>query len=118
MERSVYIIHCPPSWLKTPPLSLVYIENYLRGKGFAVKVRDVNAELFKASGLPQSNWLALNRAFEENLFTQAIERIFPLPDLCNDIKNYEYIGFSLLKRNSAFSFALSQKLRENFLKKK
>jgi len=118
MERSVYIIHCPPSWLKTPPLSLVYIENYLRGKGFAVKVRDVNAELFKASGLPQSNWLALNRAFEENLFTQAIERIFPLPDLCNDIKNYEYIGFSLLKRNSAFSFALSQKLREKFPEKK
>lgn len=118
MERSVYIIQCPPSWLKTAPLSLIYLENYLKSNGFIVKVRDINAGLFKSLQLQQKDWLALNSNFEESLFTQTENSSSLLKSLYQEIKNYEYIGFSLLKRNSTFSFQLAQKIREMFPSKK
>ena len=118
MKKSVYIIQCPPSWLKIAPLSLVYLENYLKNNGISVKVRDLNVEFFRLLKLSPKEWLSLNESFEENLFTQ-IEH-FPsfFNALYEDIKDYEYIGFSLLKRNSSFSFALAQKIREMFPLKK
>jgi len=118
MERSVYIIQCPPSWLKTAPLSLIYLESYLKSSGAIVKVRDLNVELFKSSQLQSKDWLALNSNFEENLFTQTEHSSSLLKSFYQEIKDYEYIGFSLLKRNSSFSFQLAQKIREMFPSKK
>ncbi|MCK9573850.1 MAG: hypothetical protein M0R20_05605, partial [Candidatus Omnitrophica bacterium] len=118
MERSVYIIQCPPSWLKTAPLSLIYLENYLKNNGIAAKVRDLNVEFFRLLNLSPKEWLSLSENFEENLFTQTAYFPFFLNDLYEDIKDYEYVGFSLSRRNSSFSFALAQKIREIFPLKK
>ncbi|MDD4183321.1 MAG: radical SAM protein [Candidatus Omnitrophica bacterium] len=117
MKESIYILQCPPSWLKTAPLSLVYLENYLKSNGFIVKVRDLNSELFKSLQLQYKDWLVLNANFEEDLFTQT-ESSAPLKSFYQEIEDYEYIGFSLLKRNSSFSFRLAEKIREMFPSKK
>ncbi|MFA5338503.1 MAG: radical SAM protein [Candidatus Omnitrophota bacterium] len=118
MERSVYIIQCPPSWLKTAPLSLIYLENYLKNNGIAVKVRDLNVEFFRLLNLSPKEWLSLNENFEENLFAQTEHFPSFFNALYEDIKDYEYVGFSLSQRNSSFSFALAQKIRGMFPLKK
>lgn len=119
MSKGVYIIQCPPSWIKLAPLSLVYLENYLKDKKFGIKVRDLNIELFQLLKLPQNEWLALNDSFEKGLF-EYIRKNFPsfLDMLYEDVKNYDYIGLSILKRNSHFSFSLARKLKEIFPLKK
>lgn len=119
MERSVYIIQCPPSWIKTAPLSLVYLENYLKDRKIRVKVQDLNIDLFRLSKLSPKEWLTLNDGFEKGLFSQ-IEKIFPsyLSDFYESIKDYDTIAFSLLKRNSYFSFSLAGKVKEKFPEKR
>jgi len=117
MEKSIYILHCPPSWLKTAPLSLVYLENYLRDNGVIVKVKDMNVEFFRYMKIQPKDWLALNGNFEENLFAEKSSSVL-LENLYHEIKDYEYIGFSLLNRNSSFSFKLAQEIRDIFPSKK
>ncbi|MFA5007863.1 MAG: radical SAM protein [Candidatus Omnitrophota bacterium] len=117
MEKSIYIFQCPPSWLKTAPLSLVYLENYLKSKGITVKVRDLNAELFGKLKFSAKEWLTLDDNFEKNLFGQ-VERLSFLDAFFDEIKDYKYIGFSILKRNSNFSFRLAQRISEKFSSKK
>lgn len=119
MKQSVYIIQCPPSWTKTAPLSLVYLENYLKNKGFKVRTRDLNIELFKIFAANLKTWLALDNKFEKNLFQHASAG-FPyfFDSLYKDIADYEYIGFSLLKRNADFSFLLADEIKKKFPSKK
>lgn len=118
MKKGIYILQCPPSWLKTPPLALVYLENYLRANGFKVTVRDINAELFKSTEIRQNDWLALNKDFEESLFGSIKGSADFLETLYKEIESYEYVGFSVLRRNSSFSFKLAEKIREKFSSKK
>ncbi|MFA5270730.1 MAG: radical SAM protein [Candidatus Omnitrophota bacterium] len=119
MKKSVYIIQCPPSWTKTAPLSLVYLENYLKSKSIKVKTRDLNNELFKTYAANSKTWLALDDNFEKNLFPQTKITLLPFLDsFYKDIVDYEYIGFSLLKRNTDFSFSLANEIRKKFPSKK
>lgn len=119
MSKSVYIIQCPPSWTKTVPLSLVYLENYLKKHGLKVKVRDLNIELFKTFALRPKEWLALNREFEKNLFQKTrISNPSFLNTLYKDIAEYDYIGFSIFKRNADFTFSLAKEIKEKFPAKK
>ncbi len=115
MKKSVYIIQCPPSWVKTAPLSLVYLENYLKNCGVRVKTRDLNIEFFKASGLSLKGWLSLNQEFEKSLFQKTMVA-YPsfLKSLYKDIADYDYIGFSIFKRNADFSFLLADVIKEKF----
>lgn len=113
MKNNIYILQCPPSWLKTPPLSLVYLENYLRSNGIEVKVKDLNIEIFKLMKPATKDWLSLNTDFEENLFNRA-ESLPLIKNLYREIESYQYVGFSLQKRNSAFSFSLARKIKEVF----
>ncbi|MDP2924603.1 MAG: radical SAM protein [Candidatus Omnitrophota bacterium] len=119
MEKSVYIIQGAPSWLKTPPLSLVYLKNYLKSKCCRVKIRDLNIEFFKLSNLSTKEWLALNQDFEKNLF-KALEKKFNylLEKLYREIENYELIGLSISKRNAPFSLALAEEIRKKYPHKK
>ena len=107
MSHSVYIINCPPGWLKTPPLSLVYLKTYLQSRGFSVKVLDLNKVFFQLFLIPQKDWLALNNTFENELFS-LVERHYSLliKNICDQLKNSEIVCFSLFKRNSAFTFKL------------
>jgi radical SAM superfamily enzyme YgiQ (UPF0313 family) len=119
MNQSVYIIQCPPSWVKTAPLSLVYLYNYLTSAGFNVGIKDLNVELFKIFNLKQKEWLDINQEFEENIFAQAQEKAPQVFDaLYETIKTYDAIGFSILKRNFPFSLTLAKKISEKFPSKK
>lgn len=115
MKGLVYLIQGPPSWLKTPPLSLVYLKNYLKKQGQKAEIIDLNALLFKASKLTLPEWLSLDKEFEESLFPLA-ERKFPfiLEDLYKTIKDAETIGFSLSQRNTPFSFSLAKRISDRF----
>ena len=56
MSQTVHIIQTPPYWLKTPPLSLVYLKNYLERKGITAQIHDLNHSIYKALDLPLNNW--------------------------------------------------------------
>ena len=119
MNKTVHIIQTPPYWLKTPPLSLVYLKNYLESKGISVQIHDLNHTIYKAFKTSLNDWLSLNEEFENRLFL-AIEEKTPdiLNKLYQDIKDSDYIGFSLFKRNTPFSFSLSQRIKQLYPDKK
>lgn len=119
MKETVHIIQAPPFWLKTPPLSLIYLKNYLKSKGINVKILDLNFTLYKHLNYPLNNWLGLDDDFENNLFSMA-EKNAPLilESLYEEIKNSSFIGFSLLKRNTPFSFELAKRIKDRFPDKK
>ncbi len=119
MERLVYLIQTPPFWLKNPPLSLVYLKTYLEKQGLNIKIIDLNIELFKLLGSCLNQWLSLNKEFETGLFNQTKDKhpqIFL--DLYKDIEQVDYIGFSLLKRNTPFAFSLAKEIKNRFPDKK
>ncbi|MEI8350447.1 MAG: radical SAM protein [Candidatus Omnitrophota bacterium] len=119
MKDAVYIIHCPPSWVKTPQLSLVYLKNYLQHQKIAAQILDLNILLFKLLAMPQKAWLTLDKCFEEELFS-IVQKKFPqvLENLYLNIKNFSCVGFSLTRRNAQFSFLLASKIRDKFPDKK
>tara|TARA_B100000315_G_scaffold260701_1_gene324210 strand:- start:754 stop:2013 length:1260 start_codon:yes stop_codon:yes gene_type:complete len=119
MKNLVYIIQSPPFWLKTPPLSLVYLKTYLKAKGIPTKTLDLNFELFKLIKPTLSSWLSLNKDFEEKLFSytksshpEILERIY------KDVSGVEYIGLSILKRNQTFVQQLAEEINKRFPNKK
>jgi radical SAM superfamily enzyme YgiQ (UPF0313 family) len=119
MKQLVYIIQTPPFWLKTPPLSLIYLKTHLERQGIAVKISDLNLALFKLTGSSFARWLTLNKDFEENLFSEITSQ-YPefLAKFYKDIKEARYIGFSLLGRNAHFSFSLAKQIKMHFPDKK
>ncbi len=119
MTELVYLINTPPSWIKTPPLSLAYLKAYLKKHRVKTQTVDLNLQLFTlvSPSLPQ--WLKLNQNFEENLFNFA-ENKFPsfFENLYDSLKPATHIGFSVLRRNSAFAFSMAEKIRQKFPQKK
>ncbi|MEM7816427.1 MAG: radical SAM protein [Candidatus Aenigmatarchaeota archaeon] len=118
MNKTVYIINCPPSWIKTPPLSLVYLKNYLKNKGVNIKIIDLNILFFKLFNYNKIEWLKLNKNFEQNLFNLVEEKYpFIFENLYKRIEKIEFIGFSLFKRNFSFSLNLANRVKEKFPEK-
>ena len=119
MKKILYLIQCPPFWTKTPPLGLVYLKKYLEKKGVKVKILDLNVLLFKILSFSKKEWLSLNEKFEKELFF-IVEKKFPylLNNLYQKIKEADFVGFSLFKRNLYFSFSLTQKIKEKFPEKR
>lgn len=119
MKELVYIIQTPPFWLKTPPLSLTYLKFYLEKEGLRVDILDLNTLLFHSSRNTTSTWLTLSSNFEKSLFEFVEDKYSQvLDDVYKKIKDAEFIGFSLLKRNTEFSLALAEKIKQRFPKKK
>jgi radical SAM superfamily enzyme YgiQ (UPF0313 family) len=118
MKELVYILQAPPFWLKTPPLSLEFLKNHLRTKGINVGLLDLNMLVYKVSRKTMSEWLPLNAAFENNLFSW-LEKKYPeiLERVYRQIQPARYIGFSVLKRNASFAFSLAEAIRRRFPKK-
>jgi radical SAM superfamily enzyme YgiQ (UPF0313 family) len=119
MNELVHIIQTPPFWLKTPPLSLIYLKNYLQNRGYPTNITDLNIALFKQLSFSQKEWLTLNEQFEKNLFS-TVENNLPcfIDTLLKNIKEAEFIGFPLLKRNTPFAFSLAEKIIERYPWKK
>jgi len=119
MNELIYLIQTPPFWLKTPPLSLFYLKAYLQKKGIKTKIIDLNMGIFKMLGAPLGKWLTLNADLENNLFT-FIETEYPLflENVYKNIKSAPFIGFSLTKRNTPFTFKLAEKIKNRFPAKK
>ncbi|MDD5070787.1 MAG: radical SAM protein [Candidatus Omnitrophica bacterium] len=119
MEESIAIINCPASWLNPPPLSLIFLERYLASKGKKTKLIDLNIEIFNLTSNSKKDWLKLNKDFENNIFSNLKKNHNPfLKNFINSLKPYAFIGFSILKRNSAFSFALADEIKRTYPEKK
>jgi len=119
MKETVCIIQTPPFWLKTPPLSLIYLKVYLKSKDIETEIIDLNHTLFKLFSLPKEEWLNLNKNFEKRLFS-AVEKHFPhiLENLYKKIDKATFIGLSILKRNAPFAFRLAERIKEKYPSKK
>jgi len=119
MKPLVYIINCPPFWLKTPALGLICLENYLKKNKADVKVVDLNSKLFKKLKLPANRWLSLDQAFENSLFS-LVEEKYPhfLNSLYKRLEKADFIGFSVFKRNWPFVSALAEKIQRKLPGKK
>lgn len=119
MKPVVYLIQTPPFWLKTPPLSLIYLKTFLENKGIATGIVDLNMLLFKTMQTPLRQWLRLDEDFEHNLFEVACQRH---PEVFNrlyeQISQARYVGLSLLRRNTSFSFSLAKEICKRFPNKK
>ncbi len=118
-QPSIYLIQAPPSWLKTPPLSLLFLKSFLESKGIKVKILDLNALFFRLFSFSSQKWLTLDLDFEGELFFLA-QKQFPyvFKNIYHRLKDVDYIGFSLYKRNSQFSLLLAEKIKELFPLKK
>lgn len=119
MKKLVYIIHCPPSWVKTAPLALIFLKNYLGKRGISAKLIDLNIILYKILNPAPGQWLNLNKDFEENIFF-IIEKKFPdiLTNFYKQIKDTPFVAFSILKRNAPFAFKLAEKIKNIYPDKK
>lgn len=119
MNKLVYLIQTPPNWLKTPPLSLAFLKNYLNNRGQKSEIVDLNIQVFGALGLSLSDWLRLESKFEQELFSLVERKLFfILENLYKTIENAEMVGFSLNQRNTPFSLALVEKISDKFPAKK
>ncbi len=115
MLKTVYIINCPPGWLKTAPLSLVYLRSYLEANGVDARAIDLNIALFQLFNFSKSQWLNLNDNFERSLFSES-ENAFSdfFQNVYKRLENADIIGFSLSRRNAHFSFSLARRIKEKF----
>jgi len=119
MEELVYLINCPPCWIKTPPLGIEYIKQYLIKEGIDVRVIDLNIIIYKLLGLAKDKWLSLDRDYEEKLLSIVKSR-YPnvIQKLIKNIEKSNLIGFSLYERNKKFALNLAQILQKKYPKKK
>ena len=121
MKGIVYLIICPPFWLKTPPIGLEYIKRYVekKNKDVEVKILDLNILFYKLFRPDKKRWLKLDKAWEENLFSLTEEK-FPhvLENILKKIKEAELVGFSLFLRNYDFTFRFIQRIKEKYPEKK
>jgi radical SAM superfamily enzyme YgiQ (UPF0313 family) len=96
-----------PHWIKTPPLSLVYLENFLSQKGYTVKIIDLNIIFYHLLKLPPKDWLCLNSDLENNLLALVKDKS---PGLINNLisqiakSRAKILGFSLYSRNCKATF--------------
>jgi len=98
----VLVFILPPHWPKIPPLSIIYLENFLRSKGVKAKAVDLNILFFQLFKNEQKDWLKLNSNFEENLFSQIKQREHILLDeiISNIVdSNAKILAFSVFARN-------------------
>ncbi|MCM8786571.1 MAG: B12-binding domain-containing radical SAM protein [Candidatus Omnitrophica bacterium] len=115
----IIIVQTPPFWLKTPPLSLIYLKNYLLSKNIKVTTIDLNFIFFKLLKFTKTQWLNLDREFEKNLFLIAKKNFpFIFENFYKKIKNIEFIGFSILKRNMPFALKLANEIKMLYPTKK
>lgn len=119
MKPIVYIIQTPPTWVKTPPLSLAYLKTYLQNKNIDVRIIDLNLAVYQLMNTPMSQWLKLNTIWENELFSN-LQKTYPyfFKNLFNLLENADYIGFSISKRNAAFAFNLINKIKNQYPDKK
>ncbi len=118
MKETVHIIQPPPVWLK-PPLSLAFLQSYLKKEKIKSKIIDLNQIIFKALSLNQKRWLTLNKKWEKSLFA-IVEKQYPhiLKNICREVEKSNFIGFSIFERNLDFSFSLAKKIKRLYPKKK
>ena len=73
MKPRVYLINCPPGWVKTPPLALEFLKQYLRKHKIIVETLDLNNLIFALNGYDKKQWLSLNLSFEKTLFAHIVK---------------------------------------------
>lgn len=101
-KTQVILFLLGPHWIKVPPLSLVYLENFLSQNGFKVKIIDLNIIFYNLLKIPKKEWLSLNPQFENNIYSQIKEKSPEIIErIISDISNSKamILGFSLFNRN-------------------
>jgi len=109
--KKVALVICPPFWLKAPSLGLEYLKNFNRGHEVKIDIYDLNIYFYNLLGVNKRIWLELNREFEGNLYSLIEDRLAShLNEITKKLIQYDFVGFSLFKRNEQFSLALAEKL--------
>lgn len=105
-------------WLK-PPLSLVFLEAYLRSQKIKINLLDLNRLTQQRLNYRPKDWLKLNQEWEDGLFLN-LEKENPqiLEYVLTQIKESHFIGFSLFKRNYLFCLSLAEKIKKVYPEKK
>jgi len=118
MTKSIYLINCPPGWLKTAPLNLVFLQTYLKNHGVSVKAVDLNMAAYQLLRLEPQRWLGLNKDLEAGLFAQLSEKFAPLIEyLYQDMAAYDIIGLSISGRSQSFGLALAGNIKDRYPEK-
>ena len=119
MNDIVYLLQCPPHWVKTPPLGLEFIRKYCSLKGIDVKVIDLNAIIYRILKMPLKEWLSLNKYFEQSLYDTVKEK-YPhiIKNTLEKLKNADCVGFYLSSRNEHFTYKLIEELKDAYPSKK
>ena len=115
MERLIYLLICPPFWLKTPPLGIEFLKNYLRYQGFKAEIIDVNMDVFLLLKPDKRKWLTLGGNFEQGLFSY-LREFYPeyLDNLIKRVSGAYAVGFSLFARNRSFSLSLAYEIKNKY----
>ncbi|MBN2120860.1 MAG: B12-binding domain-containing radical SAM protein [Candidatus Omnitrophica bacterium] len=111
LKAKIALVISPPFWIKTPPLGLEYLKNYL--KDYAQPdIFDLNIYFYGLFKYSPKKWLGLNKDFEDNLFRDAEKKFAKeLNAVIKKLSAYSYVGFSLFKRNLNFSSNLAERIK-------
>lgn len=116
--KKVALVICPPFWLKAPSLGPEHLKNFVQNKKTRVDIYDLNMYFFCLLGIPKQTWLRLNEHFEENLYDLIENKLGKhLKKVTQLLSRYDFIGFSLFRRNKNFTFRLANNLKNNMGKK-
>lgn len=109
--KKIALVVAPPFWIRTPHIGLAYLKGML--KNHQVDIYDLNMEIFHLLKANPKMWLVLNRKFEAELYTY-LKKDYPefIQNIINKLKDYDFVGFSLFKRNRIFSFSLIEELKK------
>ncbi len=118
MNKTVHLIQAPPTWIKTPSLSLAFLRAYLKKEKINLKTIDLNQLTFKTLTPDPKKWLSLDKTWENNLFA-IVEKKYPflLENIYKKVEASNFIGFTLFKRNLNFSFSLAENIKKIYPKK-
>lgn len=112
LKPRVALVMCPPFWIKTAPLGLEYLRNYVKDKAF-VDIFDLNILFFRLYDLAPRKWLKLDEDFEKNLFFETGRRFKKqIQDIIKRLSTYDYVGLSLFKRNLSFSLVIARRIQQ------
>ncbi|MBF0120362.1 MAG: B12-binding domain-containing radical SAM protein [Desulfobacterales bacterium] len=113
--KKIALIISPPFWIKTPHIGLEFIKKFNESKDVKIDIFDLNILFYKLFKLSQRDWLKLDQKFEENLFCNINNKFQKELDFIKEkLIAYDYIGFSIFKRNVNFSINFIHDLQKTF----
>lgn len=116
MSLSIALCLAPPFWPKLPALSLVCLNAFLREKGYAPGLFDLNNLFYNhADDALKSRWLkSIDPDLAENAFSLLQKKYSKqFKDAVKKLNSFEIVGFSCYQSNLKTSLSLAALLKLN-----